>query len=208
MSSSLVKYLFVGASSIALLSLIASSNARVRPFRRVYDKPQFASAPADTPKPQPVKPLRYKFKDNSDEVPMANPSSGGVTLNDPSNVVTNVEFDPVSGKYIVTQKIGGIDYRPPTYMTSDEYQKYIFKKQEKDYWSARTHADSKTPTASSSPKLPKLKVGGEIFDRIFGGNSVNIVPNGSAQLDLGYIVNKTANPAVPQKQRKVGIHEF
>ena len=208
MSSSLVKYLFVGASSVALLSLIASSNARVRPFRRVYDSPQFAPTPIDSPKAKPNKPLRYKFKDNSDEVPMANPSSGGVTLNDPSNLVTNVEFDPVSGKYIVTQKIGGIDYRPPTYMTSDEYQKYIFKKQEKDYWSARTHADSKTPAASSSPKLPKLKVGGEVFDRIFGGNSVNIVPNGSAQLDLGYIVNKTANPAVPQKQRKVGSMNF
>ena len=30
--------------------------------------------------------------------------------------------------------------------------------------------------------IPKLKVGGEIFDRIFGGNSVDIRPNGSAEL--------------------------
>jgi cell surface protein SprA len=207
LSNSVVKYLFVGASSVALLSLVASSNARVRPFRRVYERQQF-NPPADTPKTKKAKPLRYKFKDNSNEVPQANPSSGGVILKDPSNLVTNVEYDPVLGKYLVTQKIGGIDYRPPTYMTSDEYQKYMFKKQEKDYWGVRTHADSKSPAASASPALPKLKVGGEIFDRIFGGNTVSIIPNGSAQLDLGYIGNKTQNPSIPQKQRSVGSMNF
>ena len=207
MSNSLVKYLVVGAGSLAMLSIIGSSNARVRPFRRSYEKWQ-PSPPIDTPKTQKEKPLRYKFKDNSGEAPLVSPASGGVTLGDPSNVVTNVEFDPASGKYLVTQKIGSLDYRPPTYMTSDEYQKYMFKKQEKDYWGARTHADSKTPPAASSPTVPKLKVGGEIFDRIFGGNTVSIVPNGSAQLDLGYISNKTENPAIAQKQRKVGSMNF
>ena len=62
--------------------------------------------------------------------------------------------------------MGNIDYSPPTYMTSEEYQDFMFRKQVKDYWSARTHADSKNPVAAN-PALPKLKVGGEVFDRIF-----------------------------------------
>ena len=64
-------------------------------------------------------------------------------LNNPSNINTNVEYDPSTGNYNVNQKMGGIDYRPPTYLESEEYQKYMFDKQVKSYWSQRVHAESK-----------------------------------------------------------------
>ena len=127
-------------------------------------------------------------------------------LNNPSNIQTNVEYDPVTGQYNMNQTMGGLNYRPPTYMESEEYQDYMFKKQVKGYWEARAHADSKN--AASTTKIPKLQVGGVIFDRIFGGNTVDIRPNGSAELIFAYNATKTDNPALPVKQRKVHTFDF
>ena len=38
--------------------------------------------------------------------------------------------------------------------------------------------------------VPKLTVGGELFDRIFGGNTVDIRPTGTAELIFGLNRNK------------------
>ena len=37
--------------------------------------------------------------------------------------------------------------------------------------------------------LPQFQVGGENFDRLFGGNTVDIRPRGSASLIFGGMVN-------------------
>ena len=80
-------------------------------------------------------------------------------------------------EYNVSQKMGKLDYRPPTYMDSEEYMDYQFKKSTKEYWKQKTHAES--ALKNDKPLVPKLVVGGEGFDRIFGGNTVEIRPNGS-----------------------------
>jgi cell surface protein SprA len=102
--------------------------------------------------------------------------------------------------------MGGMNYRPPTYMESDEYQDYMFKKQVKKYWNARSDAESQNN--QNKPTIPKLNVGGEIFDRIFGGNTVDIRPNGSAELIFAYNGTKTENPAIPVRNRKVNTFDF
>ena len=71
----------------------------------------------------------FIFADQSANDPLNYPNSGGLMLNNPSNVNTNVEYDPTSGNFNIDQKMGGANYRPPTYMDSEEYQNYIFKKQ-------------------------------------------------------------------------------
>ena len=76
----------------------------------------------------------------------------------------------------------------------------------KDYGNARSHAESQN--AQSSTAIPKLHVGGEMFDRIFGGNTVDIRPNGSAELIFAYNGTKTENPAIPVRNRKTNTFEF
>ena len=207
MVNSLAKYIVVGGGSLALLSVIVSSNARVSPYSHALSAQEYPFAP-DPDSPKYEKPdLKYDFSEKQQENPLESTTDGNLFLDDPSNIETNVEYDPISGKYLVTKKMGSLDYGSPTYMTSEEYQNYIFKKQIKDHWSARTKADSKNPPAANLA-LPKLKVGGEVFDRIFGGNNVSIQPNGSAELILGYTGTKTENPAIPERQRRIGSMNF
>jgi cell surface protein SprA len=210
LSFKLSKYLVVGAVSAALLSVIVGSDAKVSPYDHAgsfdADQPMMAVDTPEVPEEDSPIILPYPYQDQSTGDPLNYPNSGGLMLNNPSNVTTDVEYDPKTGNYNISQKIGGMNYRPPTYMESEEFQDYQFKKQTKSYWNQRSHAESQN--AQSSTTIPKLRVGGEVFDRIFGGNTVDIRPNGSAELIFAYQGTKTENPALPEKQRKISTFDF
>ncbi len=201
MSKSIIKYTVVIGVSAALLSLIVGSEAKESPFSHVgsIDEPLMA---IDTP----VVKLKYPYEDKSVSDPLTTPNSGGLKLNEPSNVKTKVEYNPVTGQYEIVQKIGDMNYRPPTYLDKDEYQQYMFNKQVKNYWNQKVHAQN--PNNKSNVLSPKLNVGGEVFDRIFGGNQVDIRPNGSAELIFAYNGTKTKNPSLPARQQKVNTFAF
>jgi cell surface protein SprA len=201
-SKSILKYTVVLGVSTALLSLIVGSEAKVSPFSHAADIDELRSeVVVDTP-PQ----LKYPYKDKSVNDPYTSPNSGGLKLNEPSNVKTKVEYNPVTGNYEIIRKVGDMDYRPPTYLDKDDYQKYMFNKQVKDYWNQKVHAQS--PNKQNNTVIPKLNVGGEVFDRIFGGSGVEIRPNGSAELIFAYNGTKTKNPSLPARQQKVNTFNF
>ncbi len=203
MSTSILKYTAIAGISVALLSVIITTDAKMSSYnhaQRAIDNNTLVVV--DTPDIN----LPYNFNDQSTGDPLNYPNSGGLMLNNPSNISTNVEYDPTTGNYNINQTMGGMNYRPPTYMESEEYQDYQFKQQVKKYWSSRSHAE--TQNNQSSTVIPKLNVGGEIFDRIFGGNTVDIRPNGSAELIFAYRGTKTDNPALPERQRKINTFDF
>ena len=49
---------------------------------------------------------------------------------------------------------------------------------------------------------------GKTFDRIFGGNAVDIRPQGSAELIFGLKTNRLDNPALTEDQRKTTSFDF
>jgi cell surface protein SprA len=200
-SKSVIKYTVVIGISTALLSLIVGSEAKVSTYSRLTDAEELQPV-VDTP----IVDLKYPYEDKSVSDPLTEPNSGGLKLNDPSNVKTTVEYDPATGNYNVIQKMGDRDYRPPTYLDSKEYQDHMFKKQVKGYWGQKVHAES--PNNKSNTIVPKLQVGGEVLDRIFGGNQVDIRPNGSAELIFAYNGTRTKNPALPARQQKVNTFDF
>ena len=132
MTKSFAKYILVTGASLGMLSLIVSSDAKVSSF----DHAAFADAShpkliaLDTPDPEESTPtiLPYNFQDQSTGDPLNYPNSGGLMLNNPSNVNTNVDYDPTTGEYNINQTMGGMNYRPPTYMDSEEYQRCYHQK--------------------------------------------------------------------------------
>ena len=208
MAKPFAKYILVAGASLGMLSLIVSSDAKVSSFKHVSDAEESLPKIAiDTPieEDSPII-LPYNFQDQSNNDPLNYPNAGGLMLNNPSNINTNVDYDPTTGQYNINQTMGGMNYRPPTYLESEEYQKLMFDKQVKDYWNARVHAESQN--SQNNTTIPKLHVGGEMFDRIFGGNTVDIRPNGSAELIFAYNGTKTENPSIPVKNRKTNTFQF
>lgn len=157
----------------------------------------FASPPpqvSDTPEVD----LKYPFGSNN---------SGGLFLNQPSNIKGGYEYDPETGNYIYTEKYGDYHFRPPSYMTFDEYTKYDFEKRMKEYWKEKNEAEGDLAHGSKG-LAPTLKVESEAFDRIFGGDKIEIRPNGSAELIFGVNSSKRENPILPERQRRVTTFDF
>ena len=148
------------------------------------------------------------MQDESHGLPYSNDFNGGLYLNDPSNIKTSVTYDPDSGQFNVTQKMGNVNYRPPIYMTQDEYIEYEFKRSNKEYWKQRSDAEALTQEGKSKNLIAPIKINSQAFDRIFGSNVVDIRPQGSAELIFGVNSSFTENPAVPVKNRRITTFDF
>lgn len=111
----------------------------------------------------------------------------------PSAVEQHVEYDPLTGNYILTETLNGIQIRPTTYLTFEEYWQYRQQELRQEYWG--TKAGSSTVLTGKGIG-PKLYVGNELFSDIFGQGGIDIRPTGSINLEIGMQSQYTANPVV------------
>jgi cell surface protein SprA len=156
----------------------------------------------------PIVNLPFPYQDQSGKDPLFFNNNKGLKLKDPSNIKTSIIYDPDSNLFMVNQKIGDLNYRNPTYMTYDEYVDYNKHKALKDYWKQRVHAETLNNKNQKGSLIPPIKINNVFFDRIFGGNTVDIRPQGSAELIFGANINRTENPALPVKQRRITTFDF
>ncbi|MBW8685450.1 T9SS outer membrane translocon Sov/SprA [Chitinophaga rhizophila] len=128
-----------------------------------------------------------------------------IDLKDPASISRTVDYDPVTKQYTVTEKIGDHYYRNPTYLSFDEYYKIQSAKSEEDYWIKRASTLGSLNQKGNGPELYK---GSKLFDRIFGGNKVDIKPQGSLELTFGYEGQNIKNPVLTEQARKTGGFAF
>ncbi|WP_423147419.1 cell surface protein SprA [Rubrolithibacter danxiaensis] len=146
--------------------------------------------------------LRYPFGDTRQLE--LNPRSG-FYLPNPSNIKRTVEFDPVTKQYIIREKIGDRLYRVPQYLSIEEYQRYEDNLIKLNNWKKL----SETPVAERQPGfIPQVKVNNRAFERIFGGSTIDIRPQGSAELTLSGRLNRNENPLFNERQRRQGNFDF
>ena len=114
------------------------------------------------------------------------PSNNPFDLDDPSIIQQNVEYDPVTGMYIITEKIGDDDFRMPTYMSFSEYLDYRSKKERDDYFKQLSGQSSgNTSVNGKVDPLAKMDLEKDLINRLFGGTEVDIQPQGNIDLTFG-----------------------
>ncbi|MCY1718920.1 cell surface protein SprA [Prolixibacteraceae bacterium Z1-6] len=148
--------------------------------------------------------LPYPFEDQP-AFGYSKQDSGKIYLNKPSNIKYEIEYDPVLGQYVFYEKIGNLNYRLPQSMSLEDYIEYDFDKSINEYWRTRSQLEDMDQRGGL---IPKLTIGSEAFNRIFGGNTINIQPQGYVEVSFGYQMNKTDNPAIPERLRKVPTFDF
>lgn len=159
----------------------------------------------DSPTPAPPDTIPYPFNDHSGN-PYERPvKQSGLTLPNPSNVQEDVEYDPDNDMYIIRQRMGDLDYREPYYMPTDEYIKYSFDRSLQTYWTERYSGESFSKSGSG---MPKLRIPGEAFGTIFGSNSIDIKPQGSAELIFGVNISNVENPALPKNLQRQTTFDY
>ncbi|WP_461636514.1 T9SS outer membrane translocon Sov/SprA [Labilibaculum euxinus] len=149
--------------------------------------------------------LPYPFDDVNDNQEFGSQNQSPLYLKDPKNILTSIQYDAVTGNYILVTRIGDVDYRRPISMTAEEYKQYEAEKSLRDYWMERSRSDG---TAGSNELVPDLKLGGQFVDKIFGSNTISIKPQGSAELTFGINTTKVENPTLPVNLRKTTSFDF
>jgi cell surface protein SprA len=149
--------------------------------------------------------LKYKITDRLNDKTTEGPKYE-FDLKDPKNLQTEVEYDTATGMYTIKEKIGSQYFRSPGYLTFAEYMKLQGSKDEAAYWKKRSTSFG-TITKKGNP-APSLDLGGEIFDRLFGGTGIEVKPTGNVDLGFGFIRENVQNPQMPINQRKYGTFDF
>lgn len=145
----------------------------------------------------------YHYKDS--KTPELTPRKG-LILPPPSNLRRSVEFDPVTKRYIIREKIGDMFYRQPLYLSIEEYQKYENEQIKRTYWKQLT--DKPVAEAREPGFIPQVTINSKSFDRIFGGSTIDIRPQGSADLTFSGRLNRNENPLFNERQRFQGNFDF
>ncbi|WP_026897780.1 T9SS outer membrane translocon Sov/SprA [Daejeonella oryzae] len=147
--------------------------------------------------------LIYPFRD-AKTIQLRPPS--GIFLPNPSNIQRSVEFDPVTKQYIIREKIGDRFYRAPQYLSIEEYQRFENQLIKKNYW--RELADLPLSEARAPGFIPSVKVNSRSFEKLFGGSTIDIRPQGSAELTFSGRLNRNENPLFNERQRSQGNFDF
>ncbi len=160
---------------------------------------------ANAPYNPTVKPT-YKPKDRFGDPFSNNTSPSPLLLQDPSSFKLDVEID-TGMNYTIYEKVGDINYRPVTSMTFEEFDKYQESKALKEYWKNRSAGLDGESAVSGRNLIPPIFVS-PVFDKIFGGSYVEIIPRGFVTLDFGGRWQRIDNPSLPIRQQKNGGFEF
>ncbi|MCX6232896.1 MAG: cell surface protein SprA [Bacteroidetes bacterium] len=148
--------------------------------------------------------LKYPFPKKTQPFNGDNPNHP-MYLREPSNVKDSIVYDPVNNEYIFNSKIGDLDYNTPNTMSFDEYQTYDIDKSLQNYWRERSKAAN---AGNRGGLIPQFKVGSEVFEKIFGSNTIDIRPQGSAELIFAIIGNKRDDPSIDTRNRTTTNFDF
>ena len=120
-------------------------------------------------------------------------------------------FDPVSGLYIFSENIDGYPINTPLVLTVKEYEALVLKKQMQAYFLNKVQALSGYGSDLKEAQknlLPELYVNNKFFESIFGSNTIDITPQGSIGVDLGYRYQRSDNPVASVINRRSPGFDF
>ncbi|MGJ8664924.1 MAG: cell surface protein SprA [Patiriisocius sp.] len=138
-------------------------------------------------------------------------SMGRIELPQSSSIQDLYTYDPVTDRYIYSQMLGDFNIGVPAILTPQEYQDLVLREQMRDYFKQKIDAaDGRKEGSEEAQKnlLPKFYVNSSFFESIFGGNTIEVIPQGTAEIDLGILYTKQDNPAFSPRNRSNFSFDF
>ena len=138
-------------------------------------------------------------------------SLGKIKTPNPNSVESKYTYDAVTNRYIYTEKIGEFNINYPVILTPKEYYALVAKENIKSYYKEKINAfDGKKEGAEDAQKnlLPEFYVNSGFFESVFGGNTIEVIPQGSVEMDLGILFSKQDNPSFSPRNRSNFTFDF
>ncbi|MGA9588589.1 MAG: cell surface protein SprA, partial [Salegentibacter sp.] len=129
---------------------------------------------------------------------------GTISLPDPASISSKYEYDPILDRYIYTEKLGDLDISIPVILTPAQYEELVMQEEMHNYFKLKNDAlvgNKKGAEELQQNLLPDFYVNSGFFETLFGGSEINVVPQGSVEMDLGLLYTKQDNPAFSPRNR-------
>lgn len=136
---------------------------------------------------------------------------GKIKLPNPNSIQSKYTYDPITDRYIYTETIGKFNINYPIILTPKEFQELVAKENLRSYYKQKIDAfDGKKDGAKDEQKnlLPGFYVKSDLFETIFGGNNIDVIPQGSVEMDLGVLFSKQDNPSFSPRNRSNFTFDF
>ena len=193
MKSVKIFFFGLGCALPILISVWGSGKPAASPIREEFVEP------ADTDS------LVYPFHDRYGDSYSVKSDTNPMFLRDPSNIKQEINYDPDNNRYNINENMGSLYYRNPSYMTFDEFVEHEYKNSTRNYWIERANQAS---ALNKKAFAPRITINSKIFENIFGNNTIDIRPQGSAELSFGVNISNSENPSIPTQQRRVTTFDF
>ena len=138
-------------------------------------------------------------------------SLGQINMPNPDSIVSKYTYDPLTNRYIYTQSVGEFNINYPIILTPQEYERLVMQENLKSYYKQKIDAaDGKKEGVEDVQKnlLPEFYVNSGFFESVFGGNTIEVVPQGSVEMDLGVLFSKQDNPTFSPRNRSNFTFDF
>ena len=150
--------------------------------------------------------IGFSAKAQSSDDPYGQGETSGIQLKEPSNITRTIEYDPVTGQYVFVSKIGDFVISDPYTMTQQQYSDFVQQKAIKDYWKERREQSIGGNNGNSL--IPPIYIGGKVFDKIFGSNTIDIKLQGSADVTFGLKYQRRRDPSLTVAQQRTTNFDF
>ncbi|MEO1010122.1 MAG: cell surface protein SprA [Bacteroidota bacterium] len=131
-------------------------------------------------------------------------SLGKLVMPNPESITSKYIYDPKLDHYIYNESIGDFDIGYPLILTPEQYMELVRQEGIKAYFKEKSDAYSGKKEGSEEARrnlLPNFYVNSDFFQSVFGGNTIEVIPQGSVAMDLGVIWQKNDNPALSPRNR-------
>ncbi len=138
-------------------------------------------------------------------------SLGKISVPNPNSIESKYTYDPITDRYIYTEKIGSFNINYPVILTPKEYYALVAKENLRSYYKEKIDAfDGKKEGSEEDRKnlLPEFYVKSDFFESIFGSNTIEVVPQGSVEMDLGVLFSRQDNPSFSPRNRSNFTFDF
>ncbi|RZW55774.1 MAG: cell surface protein SprA [Flavobacteriaceae bacterium] len=136
---------------------------------------------------------------------------GNLSLPNPSSIVSKYTYDPDTNRYIYTETIGNFNINYPIILTPEEYRQLVLEESLRNYYKQKIDAkDGKKEGSEELQKnlIPEFYVNSSFFESIFGGNTIEVIPQGTVEMDLGVLFTKQDNPSFSPRNRSNFTFDF
>ncbi|MGB5499382.1 MAG: cell surface protein SprA [Maribacter sp.] len=131
-------------------------------------------------------------------------SLGRLKFDNPESITSKYIYDPNLDRYIYSEKVGDFNIGYPIILTPAQYLELVRKEGMKDYFKEKMDAYSGKKEGSEEARknlLPNFYINNNFFQSVFGGNTIEVIPQGSVAMDLGVIWQKNDNPSLSPRNR-------